>query len=180
MKLRANLMNETDMHRALKRMSHEIAEHNHGCENVVLLGIRRRGVPLAMQLAKNILAIEGVSVPVGELDITYYRDDREHDKRMPVTHDIGLDFEITGKDVVLVDDVLFTGRTVRAALDAVSKIGRAATIQLAVLIDRGHRELPVRADYVGKNVPSSKNEIVSVKVESYDGTTCVNLYIAEE
>lgn len=180
MKLRANLMNETDMQRALKRMSHEIAEHNHGCENVVLLGIRRRGVPLAMQLAKNILAIEGVEVPVGELDITYYRDDREHDKGMPVTHDIGLDFEITGKDVVLVDDVLFTGRTVRAALDAVSKIGRAATIQLAVLIDRGHRELPVRADYVGKNVPTSKNEIVSVKVESYDGTTCVNLYIAEE
>lgn len=180
MELRANLMNETDMQRALKRMSHEIAEHNHGCENVVLLGIRRRGVPLAMQLAKNILAIEGVSVPVGELDITYYRDDREHDKGMPVTHDIGLDFEITGKDVVLVDDVLFTGRTVRAALDAVSKIGRAATIQLAVLIDRGHRELPVRADYVGKNVPTSKNEIVSVKVESYDGTTCVNLYIAEE
>lgn len=173
-------MNETDMQRALKRMSHEIAEHNHGCENVVLLGIRRRGVPLAMQLAKNILAIEGVEVPVGELDITYYRDDREHDKGMPVTHDIGLDFEITGKDVVLVDDVLFTGRTVRAALDAVSKIGRAATIQLAVLIDRGHRELPVRADYVGKNVPTSKNEIVSVKVESYDGTTCVNLYISEE
>lgn len=180
MKLRANLMNETDMQRALKRMSHEIAEHNHGCENVVLLGIRRRGVPLAIQLAKNILAIEGVEVPVGELDITYYRDDREHDKGMPVTHDIGLDFEITGKDVVLVDDVLFTGRTVRAALDAVSKIGRAATIQLAVLIDRGHRELPIRADYVGKNVPTSKNEIVSVKVESYDGTTCVNLYIAEE
>ena len=183
MKLRANLMNETDMQRALKRMSHEIAEHNHGCENVVLLGIRRRGVPLAEKLAKNILAIESVEVPVGELDITYYRDDRKMNgsaEDLPVTHDIGVEFEITGKDVILVDDVLFTGRTVRAALDAVSKMGRAATIQLAVLIDRGHRELPIRADYVGKNVPTSKNEIVSVKVESYDGTTCVNLYIDEE
>lgn len=179
MELRANLMTEADMQRALKRMSHEIAEHNHGCENVVLLGIRRRGVPLAEALAENIGIIEGASVPVGELDITYYRDDIVSSADMPVIHGAGIDFEIAGKDVVLVDDVLYTGRTVRAALDAVSKIGRASSIQLAVLIDRGHRELPIRADYVGKNVPTSKNEVVSVKVKAYDGITCVNLYIAD-
>ena len=182
MELRANLKSEADMQRALKRMSHEIAERNRGCENVVLLGIRRRGVPLAETLAANILSIEGVSVPVGELDITHYRDDLsglESPVNPPVIHGDRIDFEITGKDVVLVDDVLYTGRTVRAALDAVSKMGRAASIQLAVLIDRGHRELPIRADYVGKNVPTSKNEIVSVMVESYDGKTCVNLYLAD-
>ena len=179
MKLRANLMNEADMQRALKRMSHEIAEHNHGCENVVLLGIRRRRVPLAEKLAKNILAIESVEVPVGELDITYYRDDRKMNgsaEDLPVTHDIGVEFEITGKDVILVDDVLFTGRTTRAAIDAVFSAGRASSIKLAVLVDRGHRELPIRADFVGKNVPSSLKEKIVVKLDETDGETSVGIY----
>ena len=179
MKLRANLMNEQDMKRALKRMAHEIAERNHGCEDIVILGIRSRGVPLASALAENILAIEGVTVPVGEIDITHYRDDLLDRMDHPVMKALSVDFPITGKDVVLVDDVLYTGRTVRAALDALTNMGRAATVQLAVLIDRGHRELPIRADYVGKNVPTSKSEIISVKVAEYDGETCVNLYIAD-
>ncbi len=180
MKLRANLMNEEEMMRALKRMSHQIAEKNKGVENVVLLGIRRRGVPLAQILAKNILSIEGVQPPVGILDITFYRDDLHEKSSAPVVNMTDVQFDVTGKDVVLVDDVLFTGRTARAALDATMGLGRPSTVQLAVLIDRGHRELPIRADYVGKNVPTSKEEIVSVCIEQYDKKTCVNLYVEEE
>ncbi len=181
MKHRASLMNEEEMNRAIKRMAHQIAEHNKGCDNVVLLGIRRRGVPIARSLASNIKAIEGVDVPVGELDITLYRDDLTEIGEVPTINETKVDFDIAGKNVVLVDDVLYTGRTARAGLDAISQLGRgrAATIQLAVLIDRGHRELPIRADYVGKNVPTSKNEVVSVHVTEYDDKTCVDLLIAD-
>ena len=176
MELKALIMNEEAMHRAIKRMAHEILERNEGAEGVVLLGIRRRGVPLAKELAAKILEIEGAVVPVGELDITLYRDDLTEMGRFAQVNESAVDFPIEGKIVVLVDDVIYTGRTVRAALDAVSALGRAASIQLAVLIDRGHRELPIRPDYVGKNVPTSHNEIISVQVEQYDGQTCVNLF----
>ena len=176
MKLKANLMTPEDMRRALKRMSHQILERNQGAENLVLLGIRRRGVPLARILSDNIKAIEGVQVPVGELDITLYRDDLHHVTDEPAISCSAVPFDITGKTVVLVDDVIFTGRTARAALDASSRFGRAACIQLAVLVDRGHRELPIRADYVGKNVPTSRSEMIAVQVEDIDGTEGVKLY----
>ena len=176
-KPKAQLMNEDAMHRALKRMAHEILEQNEGAEDLVLLGIRRRGVPLALELAKNIREIEGSEVPVGELDITLYRDDLpEENSAAAIVNETKVDFSVKDKIVVLVDDVIYTGRTVRAALDAVSALGRPAQIQLAALVDRGHRELPIRADYVGKNVPTSRNETVSVNVTEFDGQMCVNLY----
>lgn len=173
--LKSELMNADDMRRALKRMSHQIIERNHGADNIVLLGIRRRGLPLAKRLAENIKIIEGIDVPVGELDITLYRDDLTEIQEDPVVSGSRVPFNIHTKDVILVDDVLFTGRTARAALDATSACGRAATIQLAVLIDRGHRELPIRADYVGKNVPTSKSEVVAVSVSDIDGEESVSL-----
>ena len=173
--LKAVLMNGEDISRALKRISHQIIEHNHGAKDVVLLGIRRRGVPLAKVLAANIEIIEGVNVPVGELDITLYRDDLTEITPDPIVNQSIVPFDVTGKTVVLVDDVLFTGRTARAALDATSACGRASSIQLAVLIDRGHRELPIRADYVGKNVPTSHTELVAVSVPEIDGTSAVSL-----
>ena len=176
MKLKADLMSSEDMKRALKRMSHQILEGNHGAENLVFLGIRRRGVPLAERLSSNINAIEGVEVPVGQLDITLYRDDLSLISEEPVVNSSSVPFDITGKTVVLVDDVIYTGRTARAALDATSALGRAARIQLAVLVDRGHRELPIRADYVGKNVPTSGNELIAVQVEEIDGTEGVKLF----
>jgi pyrimidine operon attenuation protein/uracil phosphoribosyltransferase len=176
MKLKSQLMTEDAMDRALKRMAHQIAEKNNGCQNVVFLGIKRKGVPLAKRLAENVKNIEGIDVKIGIIDITHYRDDLSELAKAPIINETLIDFDINGKDVVLVDDVLYTGRTVRAALDAVSKFGRAKTIQLAVLIDRGHRELPIRADYVGKNVPTSRNETISVKIDDYNGQTCVNLY----
>ena len=176
MKLKAQIMTEDGMSRALKRMAHEILEKNDGCENLVLLGIKRRGVTLAGTLAERIREIEGVEIPVGVLDITLYRDDLAAKSDMPRVNESIVDFSVEGKTVVIVEDVIFTGRTARAALDAVSELGRAARIQLAVLIDRGHRDLPIRADYVGKNVPTSLNEVVSVQVEEYDGRTCVDLY----
>lgn len=174
--LKANLMKEEDMTRALKRMAHQIIEKNEGCENLVLLGIRSRGVPLARELAQFIKSIEGADVPVGELDITLYRDDLMESEDEPVISKTDVPFSVEEKTVVLVDDVIYTGRTSRAALDAVSALGRAARIQLAVLIDRGHRELPIRPDYVGKNVPTAKSETVSVMVKELDGCMGVNLY----
>ena len=176
MKLKADLMSSEDMKRALKRMSHQILEGNHGAENLVFLGIRRRGVPLAERLSSNINAIEGLEVPVGQLDITLYRDDLSLISEDPLVNSSSVPFDITGKTVVLVDDVIYTGRTARAALDATSALGRAARIQLAVLVDRGHRELPIRADYVGKNVPTSGNELIAVQVEEIDGTEGVKLF----
>ena len=173
--VKAELMTAEDMSRALKRISHQIIEHNHGAQNIVLLGVKRRGLPLAQRLAKNILAIEGIAVPVGELDITLYRVDLTELQPDPVIHPSHIAFDINGKDVILVDDVLYTGRTTRAAMDAAAKHGRAATIQLAVLIDRGHRELPIRADYVGKNVPTAKSELIAVNVMEIDGAEGVSL-----
>ena len=163
------LMDSEGIRRALTRISHEIVEKNKGVENIVLVGIRTRGVPIAERLADAIEKIEGERPPVGVLDITLYRDDLSTLDYQPVVRTTELPVDISGKIVVLVDDVLYTGRTIRAALDAVIDMGRPTTIQLAVLIDRGHRELPIRADFVGKNVPTSSHEVVSVQLESVDG-----------
>ncbi|BBB93015.1 MAG TPA: bifunctional pyr operon transcriptional regulator/uracil phosphoribosyltransferase PyrR [Methylomusa anaerophila] len=163
------IMDAQAIRRALIRVAHELAEKNRGVANLVLVGIRTRGVPIAYSLAEEIKKIEGIEVPVGILDITLYRDDLSTLDYQPIVHETQIPFDINGKIVVLVDDVLFTGRTARAALDAIIDIGRPAAIQLAVLIDRGHRELPIRADYVGKNVPTSRKEIVSVQINSIDG-----------
>ncbi len=176
MKFKSLLMDQDQMGRALKRIAHEIIERNSGYENVVFLGIKRRGLPLAHGLAKHIEDFEGVKIPVGELDITLYRDDLTELQDTPIVHQGQLDFDVKGKTVVLVDDVIFTGRTVRAALDATSALGRPASIQLAVLVDRGHRELPIRADYIGKNVPTSRSEVVKVDVMEIDGQSQVSIY----
>ncbi|HQA49256.1 MAG TPA: bifunctional pyr operon transcriptional regulator/uracil phosphoribosyltransferase PyrR [Syntrophomonadaceae bacterium] len=163
------LMDEVAMKRALTRIAHEIIEKNKGVENVALVGIQRRGAPIAERIAYHIAQIEGVQVPVGILDITLYRDDLTTLSPQPQVHRTEVNFDINDKNIVLVDDVLFTGRTVRAALDALIDIGRPRSIQLAVLIDRGHRELPIKADFIGKNVPTSRQESVSVMVQEVDG-----------
>ncbi|MFO8061280.1 MAG: bifunctional pyr operon transcriptional regulator/uracil phosphoribosyltransferase PyrR [Bacillota bacterium] len=167
--IKACIMDGEAMKRSLVRISHEIVERNKGVDNVVLIGIRRRGVPLAERLKRFIADFEGVSVPDGSLDITLYRDDLTLRHDHPTLHRTDVPFDITGKTVILVDDVLYTGRTIRAAMDALIDLGRPATIQLAVLVDRGHRELPIRADYVGKNVPTSQHEVVEVMVDEVDG-----------
>ena len=166
---KAVLMDGKAIRRSLVRISHEIVEKNKGVENIVLVGIRTRGVPIAERLADAIEKIEGERPPVGVLDITLYRDDLSTLAYQPVVRTTELPVDISGKIVVLVDDVLYTGRTIRAALDAVIDMGRPTTIQLAVLIDRGHRELPIRADFVGKNVPTSSHEVVSVQLDTIDG-----------
>jgi len=173
MEEKAYIMDETAINRALIRISHEIVEKNKGVKDVALVGIRRRGVPLAGRMASYISGIEGVEIPVGILDITLYRDDLSSLSSQPVVHKTEIPFNISDKKIVLIDDVIYTGRTVRAALDALADIGRARMIQLAVLIDRGHRELPIRPDYVGKNVPTSSDEVIKVKVEEVDGENCV-------
>ncbi|MCR1783051.1 bifunctional pyr operon transcriptional regulator/uracil phosphoribosyltransferase PyrR [Nocardioides carbamazepini] len=158
-----------DISRALIRISHEILERNKGAEDLLLLGLHTRGVPLARRLAENIAAVEGTTVATGELDVTMYRDDlRSHPTRAPHRTQVpagGVD----GKTVVLVDDVLYSGRTIRAALDALSDLGRPAVVRLAVLVDRGHRELPIRADHVGKNLPTARSERVSLRLVETDG-----------
>lgn len=156
------------MRRAITRVSHEILEKNKGIEDVALIGIHTRGVPIANRLAKQIEKIEGKAPLVGELDITLYRDDLSTIAKLPVLNGTKIDFDINDKKVILVDDVLYTGRTVRSALDALLDLGRPESIQLMILIDRGHRELPIRADYVGKNVPTSNKEIIQVKLEEID------------
>ena len=175
-KFKATLMDEAAVNRALKRISHEILERNSGTENLCIIGIKRRGVSVAKIIADNIYNIEGVKVPCGEIDITYYRDDLSLISEEPVIHNTELPFSVTDKRVVLTDAVLYTGRTVRAALDALTHCGRAAAVQLAVLIDRGHRELPIRGDYVGKNIPTSKSEVIAVKIPPYDDITAAELY----
>lgn len=168
MKVKTEIMDAKALDRALTRISHEILERNKGGEGLVLLGIRTRGVTLANRLGEKIKNIEGCALPVGSLDITSYRDDIKDMKEKTGKCSTEVNFDITGKKVILVDDVLYTGRTVRAAMDAIVDIGRPLSIQLAVLIDRGHRELPIRADYVGKNVPTSRNEVVIVNVMESD------------
>ncbi|MBU5306693.1 bifunctional pyr operon transcriptional regulator/uracil phosphoribosyltransferase PyrR [Clostridioides mangenotii] len=172
---KALLMDEKAMARAITRVSHEIIERNKGVEDVVLVGVKTRGVPIANRIAKKINQIEGFGVNTGFIDITLYRDDLEKVDIEPIVKGSFFDFDINGKIVVLVDDVLYTGRTVRAALDALVDIGRPNAIQLAVLVDRGHRELPIRADFVGKNVPTSKQEIISVKLVETDGEDSVTI-----
>lgn len=162
------IMDEMGMKRALTRIAHEIIERNKGVENVAVVGIRRRGGPLAQRLAARIEEIEGVKVPVGILDITLYRDDLTTLASQPLVHRTEVNFDINDLTIVLVDDVLYTGRTVRAAMDALIDLGRPNAIQLAVLVDRGHRELPIKADFIGKNVPTSRQEIISVQVKEMD------------
>ena len=176
MELKAVLMDESAVNRSLVRIAHEVTEKNSGTDNLCLIGIRRRGVPLAQKICTNIEKIENVTLPVGELDIKFYRDDLIKKYDIPEVSETKIDFDITGKTVILVDDVLFTGRTVRAAIEAIFSLGRPSGIQLAILVDRGHRELPFRPDYIGKNVPTSLSEFISVNVPEYDGETSVKLY----
>lgn len=166
---KALIMDETALDRSLKRIAHEIVEKNKGAENLALIGIHRRGVPIAKRIAAYIKEFEGVSVNVGTLDITFYRDDLSLLADHPVIKGTDIAFDINKKTVVLCDDVLYTGRTARAALDALMDLGRPNYIQLAVIVDRGHRELPIRADYVGKNIPTAKSEVISVHVKEIDG-----------
>lgn len=175
MKIKAQIMDEMALNRALMRISHEITEKNKGVENVQLVGIRRRGEPIAQRIRSNILKIEGVEIPCGSIDISFYRDDLTTLSENPQVKKTELPFDVTARDVILVDDVLYTGRTVRAAIAAVFSCGRPRSIQLAVLVDRGHRELPIRADYVGKNIPTSHSELVEVRLPEYDGETGVFL-----
>ena len=163
------VMNREGMGRALSRIAHEVLERNRGASDLLLVGIQRRGVPLAQRLSARIAEFEGTSVPVGSLDINLYRDDLRERKRPRVrVHRTNLPVSIQGQRVVLVDDVLYTGRTIRAALDALTDYGRATQVQLAVMIDRGHRELPIRPDYVGRNVPTARSEIVAVRLDEID------------
>lgn len=173
--LKSVCMDRTEIERSLTRMAHQILEANHGAENLALVGIVTRGDILAKELVEKINAIEGSKVPFGHLDISFYRDDfMTH--LSPEVHETRIPFSIDDKDVVLVDDVLYTGRTIRAALDALMDLGRPKTVQLAVLVDRGHRELPIRADYVGKNVPSADRENVRLYLEEVDGRTEVDIF----
>ncbi|MDH7480239.1 MAG: bifunctional pyr operon transcriptional regulator/uracil phosphoribosyltransferase PyrR [Syntrophomonadaceae bacterium] len=167
-KTKAVIMDEERIRRTLTRIAHEIIERNKEIHNLVLIGIRTRGIPLAERIAGGIEKIEAVKIPIGILDITLYRDDLASKSLQPLVLSTRIPFNITGKNVVLIDDVLYTGRTVRAAMDALMDLGRPRTIQLAVLIDRGHRELPIRADYVGKNLPTSRREKVAVRLREID------------
>ncbi|MCR5346637.1 MAG: bifunctional pyr operon transcriptional regulator/uracil phosphoribosyltransferase PyrR [Fretibacterium sp.] len=168
---KARIMDAKAVERAIQRIGYEIIEHNRGTENIVLIGIQRRGVPLAQSIAEHIRSMEGVKIPIGTLDVTFYRDDLSilNERSGTEKAETDIPFSVTARDVILVDDVLFTGRTVRAAMEALIESGRPRTIQLAVLIDRGHRELPIHADYVGKNVPTSHAEFVSVRLPGFDG-----------
>ena len=173
--LKAQIMDEQAMSRALTRIAHEIIERNEGAASIALVGIVRRGAALAPLLADEIAKIEGVRPPVGTLDVSFYRDDVSR-KIAPVEFGTDIPFAVDDRDIVLVDDVLYTGRTIRAALDALIDLGRPKTVQLAVMIDRGHRELPIRADYVGKNVPSSHEEDVRVTLAPYDEANAVEIW----
>jgi len=169
MQEKAKIMDEVEIKRAISRIAHEIIEKNKGIDSILLIGIQRRGVPLAKRIAQEIAKAENKEIPVGILDITFYRDDLSMLSEHPIVNATDIGFNINDKIIILVDDVLYTGRTVRAAIDAIMDLGRPKMIQLATLIDRGHRELPIRADYVGKNVPTSKDELVNVMLSEIDG-----------
>lgn len=179
MLLKAKLMDEAAMGRALMRISHEICEKNKGVDNVVIVGVKRRGEPIGNIIRDNIYKIENIEVPCGSVDISFYRDDLSLLSEAPIIKDSGLGVDVNDKDVVLVDDVLYTGRTARAAIEAVFAQGRPRTIQFAVLVDRGHRELPIRADFVGKNVPTSRSELIEVRLPEYDSDMGVYLMAQE-
>ena len=166
---KAQVLDETGLDRALTRIAHEIVEKNGGTADLAFVGLRTRGVTLAQRLADRVAAIDGVKPPVGALDITLYRDDLGLKAEQPLVRGTEIPFDVTGKTVILVDDVLFTGRTIRAALDAIMDLGRPRAIQLAILVDRGHRELPIRPDYIGKNLPTSRRETVAVRLKEHDG-----------
>ncbi|MEE8413661.1 MAG: bifunctional pyr operon transcriptional regulator/uracil phosphoribosyltransferase PyrR [Dehalococcoidales bacterium] len=164
------IMNPEDIKRSLVRITHEFIERNKNTEHLVLVGMRTRGVPLARRLAANMEELENLKIPVGALDISFYRDDLSSLNPQPTVQYTDIPVNIDGKSVILVDDVLYTGRSARAAMDALIDLGRPQSIQLAVLVDRGHRELPIRADFVGKNIPSSRQETIRVKLIETDGT----------
>jgi len=170
------LMSDQDMERALVRIAHEILERNKGAQNLVLVGMQTRGVPLASRLARTIKQLEDIAVPVGSLDISLYRDDLSALELKPVVQRTEVPTDVTAKHIILVDDVFYTGRSIRAAMDAIMDLGRPQTIQLAVLVDRGHRELPIRADYVGKNIPTATDEEVKVYVREVDGEDRVTIF----
>ncbi len=174
-RVKSRILDGPAVGRALIRITHEILERNHGTDQLCLVGIRTRGVPLAGRIADNIRRIEGAEVPVGSLDITLYRDDLTALGDMPVVNGSHIPFAVEGRHVVLVDDVLFTGRTARAAIEALFRLGRPDAIRLAVMIDRGHRELPIRADFVGKNVPTSLSEMIAVRTVETDGEDAADL-----
>ncbi len=178
MVFKTQLMDEAAVERTLVRIAHQIVEKNHGTEGLCLIGTKSRGVPLAERLAANIRAIEGADIPVGQLDITMHRDDLTAEA--PVVSDTIIPFDVNGMTVVLVDDVIFTTRTARAAMDAIMELGRPARIQLFALIDRGHAELPIRPNFVGKNIPTSRSEVVAVRLAECDGSTGVALYEKEK
>ena len=176
MREKATVLNESDMDRVIKRIAHEIIERNKGSKNLIFLGIQKKGIPLAERIKEHIVKLEKTGIEFGKLDISFYRDDI--DKKIKTDFSItntNLPFEIKDKNIILVDDVLFTGRTIRAALDAIMDFGRPKSIQLVVLIDRGHRELPIRADYVGKNLPTSLNEYVEVRFKEVEGEDKVSI-----
>ena len=176
MKQKTVLMDEVAVDRAIARIAHEIIERNKGVDDIALVGIVTRGAPMAKLISDKIKRFEGVDVPYGSVDISLYRDDIEEISPMPVLNGTNIDFAVAGKKIVLCDDVLFTGRTARAAMEAVLAKGRPRNVQLAVLVDRGHRELPIRADYVGKNIPTSLSEMVAVRFPETDGAQDVKLY----
>ena len=176
MKIKATLLDKNAIRRTLVRISHEIVEKNKGTKNLVLVGIKRRGYPIAQRISELIESIDNIKVPVESLDITLYRDDLSKASDAPEVKDANIGIDIVGKKVILVDDVLYTCRTVRAAIDAIMDNGRPELIELAVLVDRGHKELPIRADFVGKNVPTAKEEIVKVEIEEIDGDDSVTIY----
>ena len=171
-------MSADELRRATVRISHEVVEKQAGTDSLVLVGIQRRGVPLAQRIAAAIREHEGAEIPVGALDITFYRDDLSMVAQQPIVKGTHLPFDLNGLTVVLVDDVLYTGRTVRAAMDALREFGRPRAVRLAVLVDRGHRELPIRADHVGKNVPTSRDEVVRVRVAEVDEEDAVDIEMA--